>query len=117
MIYLYNYSLIPSLCIAIDHGYENIVRLLIHYGFEVNKLDFNNNSPLHRAIYTRTKQNLSIIQQLLVAGADVNVKGENGSTLLHYASWNGYYDVCKLLTRAGTFYFSYILFNYLHTHL
>ena len=106
-----------AMYIAIDHGYENIVRLLIKYGFDINQLDFNNFSPLHRAIYTRTKQNLSIIQQLLTAGANANLKGENDATLLHYTCWNGYYEVCKLLIRAGAMVNAKDYFGYTPIHM
>lgn len=41
------------------------------------------------------------IAALLVAGAPVNAKGDGGGTALHWACWNGYADIIRILISAG----------------
>ena len=45
--------------------------------------------------------NTAAVQLFLEAGADVEVKTEEGITALHLASLDGHYDITKLLIAAG----------------
>lgn len=44
---------------------------------------------------------LDSINQLIAAGADVNLQGPHGYTALHAAAQNGFYDISKALVDAG----------------
>ena len=44
---------------------------------------------------------LSGVQELLDAGADVNAKDEHGWTALHYAAFSGHREIIELLISKG----------------
>ncbi|KAK6978622.1 ankyrin repeat domain-containing protein 50 [Biomphalaria glabrata] len=44
---------------------------------------------------------LQVVNELMLAGADVNEKSKDGSTSLMVASFNGYWDIVELLAQHG----------------
>ena len=44
--------------------------------------------------------NLSLVEELLGKGSNVNVKGDRGCTPLHFACWEGHLGVSKLLIES-----------------
>ncbi|KAL9957506.1 hypothetical protein ACROYT_G039145 [Oculina patagonica] len=63
----------------------------------LNSRDKNDKTPLH---YAATKGNLQIIQELLVAGATLDVKDEDERIPLHYAVENGDLPCVRALLEA-----------------
>jgi ankyrin repeat protein len=59
---------------------NDILRLLVDRGTNVNTRDTNHNTPLHLASYC---QDLKLIRLLLNHGANVNVQNTDGQTPLH----------------------------------
>ena len=63
--------------------------LLRHNQIDVNAMDENGLTPLHRAIKTRIRLGietpLTDFRELLEKGADINIADRNGMTPLHYA--------------------------------
>ena len=59
-----------------------MVRVLISLGADVNAVNSSGYSPLHRAAVLGTT---AIVEELLKAGADVNLKTDDGETALVYA--------------------------------
>jgi len=53
---------------------------------------------LHVASVNNDKES---VEELLKAGADINAKGENGFTPLHYAVEQGNYNIVNLLIYFG----------------
>ena len=41
------------------------------------------------------------VERLIREGEDVNRKDENGSSLIHWAAWNGHIDTVELLLDRG----------------
>ncbi|KAJ7604227.1 ankyrin repeat-containing domain protein [Mycena polygramma] len=81
-----------SLCAAIEGGHEEVVRLLIEYGANIN-------AGSGKALRVASKNgNIGVVRMLIGAGADVSA---NGCCALRAGSENGNTAVVKLLIAAG----------------
>jgi ankyrin repeat protein len=76
------------------------VTLLIDAGANVNECNFDNESALYRAI-TTFHYNGIIVEKLLDARADVNVKGGEYGFPLQAAAFQGNEEIVKLLVEEG----------------
>lgn len=74
------------LMVAINNGHDEIARLLIEAGAEVNATDREGMSALMYAIYKGDK-NADLIKLLLERGADPNAKNKQGQTPLELAEY------------------------------
>ena len=87
-----------SSCMAIiwaaSRGDEQVVRLLIEKGADVNACDADGNYALHHALENGHEQ---VARLLIEKGADVTACDANGNPALHYASNNGDEQVVRLL--------------------
>lgn len=68
---------------AAEEDDEEIVKMLIEYGSDVNAVDANNATPLHMAARRRR---FKIMKVLLEAGADVSLVDVSQDTALHLSS-------------------------------
>ena len=57
------------------------------------------NAELIQAIIN--KKDLSIIEEIIVRGADVNYADKDGETVLHLACQNGHSEIVKILIDRG----------------
>ncbi len=74
------------------------VRFALARGADVNAVDANGRTPLHRA--SREAKNV-VVKVLIDAGADVDARDVCGWTALHEAAIEGYAHVVELLLAAG----------------
>lgn len=97
---------VTPLTLAIQNGYEEIVRLLLVSGAQVNS-EKSVYTPLHTAVYAGKKE---IVGLLVKAGANVNAKIRDGNTPLHLEAhgirtkalgWDDRRDIVNLLVSAG----------------
>ncbi|OCL05848.1 ankyrin, partial [Glonium stellatum] len=66
--------------LAADKGHEEVVRLLIEKGADVNAKNNEGEAALHLA----ARNEHALVARLLIAGgADVNLSNDTGSTVLH----------------------------------
>jgi ankyrin repeat protein len=79
-------------------GYENIVRLLIENGADVNIKGKGGLAALHHAVIGSRE---NIVQLLLKNGADVNIQSGIGSTALYFAAELGNENILKSLLVDG----------------
>ncbi len=75
---------------AVAADQEEIVKLLIDKGADINAKDINSNTPLS---LTGIHGNVSVADLLVSAGADLNHKGFGGWTPLHMAAFKGHINL------------------------
>ncbi|KAG0124854.1 ankyrin repeat-containing domain protein [Tuber indicum] len=84
---------------ACSRGHLPLARLLINYGFDVNeRCQTLGRTPLHFAVLANSEE---IVEILLAAGADPNVKNNAGSAPLHWSALCGSYEMSALLLAKG----------------
>ncbi|GHM58178.1 MAG: hypothetical protein sL5_06130 [Candidatus Mesenet longicola] len=79
------------LSLAAKEGYINIVQVI-----EQTQLDLD-----EELLTAAESGDLNKIKSLITQGANLNTKDGNGSTPLHYASWNGNLSIVKHLIEKG----------------
>jgi ankyrin repeat protein len=95
--YQYDRGYTP-LMYASEHGYPEIVSMLIRKNANVNAKNNENYTPL---IYASIYNHIEVVRILLEAGADPNQKNIWGSSSLIYASSNENLEMVKALLEAG----------------
>ncbi|XP_071149224.1 26S proteasome non-ATPase regulatory subunit 10-like [Mytilus edulis] len=83
-----------ALHIAVNHGYTEIVKLLIDGGINLNIKKLDGETALHYAVLQR---NLEITVLLIDAGIDLNARNEFDNTALHIAVDHRNTEIVKLL--------------------
>jgi ankyrin repeat protein/Mg2+ and Co2+ transporter CorA len=83
-----------ALHLAIAHGRDDIIELLLVHGADVMATSDGSWTPLHNACEQGSVKGLKI---LLDRGADINVRLLNGMTPLHVAAQAGHLDVVNCL--------------------
>jgi len=93
------YGIIGLDCISKKiRNYENVTKLLISNGADVNAKDKEGNSPLY---YIAMNGNCKIAELLISNGADVNAKNTKGITPLHRAVKEGHTQIVEILLLEG----------------
>lgn len=90
---------VTALHLAAQHGYTEIVQLLIAAGFQVNTPNNHSSRALHFAAslgHTETVQML-----LTVPGVNINARDSSNNTALHGAARNGHIAIVRALINAG----------------
>lgn len=82
--------------IASTHCNENVVKMLLDAGADVNAQGGEYGNALQAALY---RDNEKVVKKLLSAGADVNAQGGKYGSILRAASYGGD-EVLKLLLDA-----------------
>jgi ankyrin repeat protein len=83
---------------AIRLGEENVVRLLLFMGADVEERGWHNMTPL---LYAAWCSSLTIAKILVEAGADMKARDENGWTVLHYPACWGDVKLVQFLLDNG----------------
>jgi ankyrin repeat protein len=81
--------------VAAKYKQEEVAKLLISYGADVNARDGNGKTPI---FYVAHNNNYKIVELLLENGVDVNTSDEHTCTPLHIAA-EGHKDVVKVLLK------------------
>ena len=84
--------------IAVREGHEDVVRLLLTHGGDVNAKSDDGLTALMHASHNGYGK---VVQVLLDHGADTNAKSYDGSTALTFASQSGYEKVVQALINQG----------------
>ena len=91
--------------IAASEGHAAVVRRLLQEGPEINSIcdnynhnDYDNRGALH---YAAEKDDVEILNLLLDAGADVNLKSRFGRTAIRVAACHGHIAAVRKLLQAG----------------
>lgn len=83
-----------ALHLAVAHGNESIISLLLRHGADVNARSDGGWTPLHNACDRGSE---SIVRKLLGAGAKINSQLLNGASPLHAAAQGGHSEVVECL--------------------
>ena len=83
---------------AADQGYEQVVKLLLDNGADVNEQSGHYGNALRAASASGHEQ---VVKLLLDKGADVNAQGEDYGNALQAASGSGHEQVVKMLLDKG----------------
>ncbi|KAL4934327.1 ankyrin repeat protein [Aspergillus undulatus] len=83
-----------ALHLAVAHGNETILTLLLRHGADVNARSDGGWTPLHNACDRGSE---SIVRKLLGAGAKINSQLLNGISPLHLAAQGGHREVVECL--------------------
>lgn len=83
-----------ALHLAVAHGYEKLVVLLLRHGADINARSDGGWTPLHNACDRGTE---GIVRRLLSAGAKINSQLLNGISPLHLAAQGGHREVVECL--------------------
>ena len=70
-------------------GDISMVKVLLNHGADVNGLGMDNRTPLHSTVLCHLDNTYQIIEELLLNGADINLKDNNNETVIHYAAYQG----------------------------
>jgi ankyrin repeat protein len=84
---------------AIDSGSENVVRLLLALGADLEERMGNYN--MTSLLFAADKGKLAIVKLLLEKGADMNARDEDGWTVLHWAVFSGDAGMLQILLDNG----------------
>lgn len=94
-----NYEGLTALHVAVNAGCQDAVQLLLERGADIDAVDIKSGrSPLIHAVENNS---LSMVQLLLVHGANVNAQMYSGSSALHSASGRGLLPLVRMLVRSG----------------
>lgn len=88
---------------AVIHKQESLVDFLIEKRSKLihEETTVQSITPLHYAVFSDTKKNLSITRKLLAAGASIDAKTSLGNTALHIAAKSGNYLQVRILIQGG----------------
>lgn len=87
-------GLLP-LHVASRQGHYKLIKLLIQYGAQINKLDgFNKWTPI---FYAAAEGHVKTTQELIKFGAKLNIIDEDGYNVLYYCVVEGHIDVINEL--------------------
>ena len=81
---------------AMEHGHDDVLRVLLDEGFDPNQVDLNGTSALHVSSRLGAKASFQI---LLNAGGDLSVANQAGLTAYHTAAEGGNVELLDLLAN------------------
>ncbi len=88
---------------AIEEGNLEIVKMLVNAGAKIDIPDNQRNTPLHISAFNNKIEIMEFLlaQQHLVNSEFLDAVESDGSTALHYATNEGYFEIVKMLVNAG----------------
>jgi len=91
------------LFVAARSARVEVVKLLLKYGADPNKINSKKNTPLWFAAQSAAEpeDRIAVMRELLAAGAEINRRCEDGSTALCFAAWRGPLEVVEFLLAEG----------------
>ena len=87
-----------ALHLATAQGLEDIVKLLIDRGGDINAKNKTGETPLHIASELGRK---ALVELFLAKGADIDARRNDGVAPLHLAAWHGRMSIEELLIAKG----------------
>lgn len=88
-----------ALTLAAAGGHKEAVSILLQHGADVNIIAKDSDSPA--TYYAISQESKDILEMLIQAGADVNYRFSNGTTLLHVAAQQSNIEILEYLVAQG----------------
>jgi len=86
------------LCLAVTEGHEEVIKLLLECGANVNAQGKNGKTALHSAV---EKGHEEVVKLLLECGANVDAQDKDGKSILQFAVEKQHEKFVKLLLECG----------------
>ena len=87
-----------ALHVAAMYENDDVAKVLIENGADVNAVDKNKRNPLHCPLLYG---HADVVKVLIQNGADVNAVDKDKRTVLHHAARKGHVDVAEMLIQNG----------------
>ncbi|NET90538.1 MAG: hypothetical protein F6K45_20995 [Kamptonema sp. SIO1D9] len=87
-----------ALFIASYRGYQDIAKMLILHGANLNNVDDYGETPLHKA---SVKGHLDLVELLIANGAKIDAKAQDGCTPLYLSACGKHEAVSRFLLNCG----------------
>ena len=84
---------------AAERNHPDVIDLLVNeYGFNINEINYNGETPLHCAAKSNSLESTIILIKL---GADLSIKDNEPMTALDIAYQNNYFQIIQVLEESG----------------
>lgn len=104
---------ITCMDLACASGNIRIVKLLVKKGYDINRKNKEGATPLFYALFSERDQKRRCFNYLILNKADLNIRDENGMSVLHLAIMhNKYSDIITLLDNGANIDTPYSPFNF-----
>ena len=88
-----------ALHVACEHGYQDVLKVLVHGGANTGSHDYNGTTPLMLAVI---RKDMGMAKMMLSLGkADIEVVDNMGRTALHHCAAKGTLESAKLMMAVG----------------
>ncbi len=87
--------------LAIKDAPIQTIRWMLDKGVDVNAKGNTNEAPIQACIDRKSIDRYDILQELIAAGADLDIRGENDWTPLHWAAARNDSKAVRILLEAG----------------
>lgn len=91
----------PWIVFAMDVGSIRAIRWMLEAGIDIDAKSDANEAPIHACLERASPDRYDVLQELIAAGADIQIRGRNDWTPLHLAAARNDVKAIEILLKAG----------------